>query len=428
MKTFVLELLPYLQIYFPLWFISHVFLMPLRHKDLFYLRFIVIIFLYILASYLSVKFSFNEFILILIDYMLACSVFIFLTESKWKENVYCTIWSVITSKLMVEILLFLRTITGNTELLTSLMQIVIFFVFVITFGSIVGFTIARTMPDESGYHIGPRQFISAGSLAIIFEILTYILYQNHFKNENLFYFGLILISQVYCVTVLYLQHALFNKSAIQQELEKINYLWYHQRSQYNLTKENIALINQKSHDLKHQLAAFRKMSKTEGIEEYLKEIENTVDIYESIVRTDNEAMDIILTEKSLYGQSHGIHINCVVDGKKMKFLAPIDIYTIFGNALDNAIESVMNISDRSKRFIDVIIYAKGQFLIINVINPLEETLKFENGFPISTKPQNGYHGFGLKSIRHTIQKYQGYVTIETKNNCFNLCIVIPFPK
>ena len=78
--------------------------------------------------------------------------------------------------------------------------------------------------------------------------------------------------------------------------------------------------------------------------------------------------------------------------------------------------------------IDVLVYVRKQFLIINIMNPLGRRLEFDGDLPVSTKARNGYHGFGLKSIRYTVNKYDGAVSIDTKENWFDLKILIPMKK
>lgn len=108
---------------------------------------------------------------------------------------------------------------------------------------------------------------------------------------------------------------------------------------------------------------------------------------------------------------------------------PVDLYTIFGNALDNAIESVKDNADREKRIIDVLVYAEKQMLVIQIINPVARPLQFdEEGLPMSTKVNDGYHGFGLKSIRHTVKRYGGFLTVKVENGCFYLQILLPMQR
>ena len=39
-------------------------------------------------------------------------------------------------------------------------------------------------------------------------------------------------------------------------------------------------------------------------------------------------------------------------------------------------------------------------------------MEFSGGLPLTTKGDNGYHGFGVKSIKSTIEKYGGVVVID----------------
>ena len=206
----------------------------------------------------------------------------------------------------------------------------------------------------------------------------------------------------------------------------MNMLWKKEQEQYELSKENIALINQKCHDLKHQIRAIRSMNREE-IDAYLNEMEDSVEIYESIVKTGNEVLDTILTEKSLYCKERGITVSCVADGSQMGFINTIDLYAILGNALDNAIEAVEKFKHEEKRQIDVMIYRQQQFLVINIVNPTKEIPVFEDELPKTTKSDRFHHGFGLKSIQYMVKKYDGNLNVSVVDGCFSLKILMPIP-
>lgn len=161
---------------------------------------------------------------------------------------------------------------------------------------------------------------------------------------------------------------------------------------------------------------------------YLDEIDNSIGIYDSIVKTGSEVLDTILTEKSLLCRDKDIHIQCVADGSRMGFMDPADTYTIFGNALDNAIEAVQQFADKEKRQIDVLVHVKQQFLVISITNPLGAQPVFRNGLPVTTKTGGDYHGFGLRGVQRTVKKYDGHLTVSTENDCFALKILIPLPQ
>ena len=204
--------------------------------------------------------------------------------------------------------------------------------------------------------------------------------------------------------------------------------WMPEKGQYQLSKETIELINHKCHDLKHQVQAIRAVKDEKERETYLEKIEKSVQIYSAIVRTGNEILDTILTEKSLICENSGIHINCVADGSLLAFMNPVDLYTLFGNALDNAIEAVRKLESKEKRVIDIMLYERQSFLMLQIVNPMCGEVKFEDGLPLTTKAKNGYHGYGMKSMLHTIQKYEGHLTTEVKNGCFYFNVMLPLER
>ena len=128
---------------------------------------------------------------------------------------------------------------------------------------------------------------------------------------------------------------------------------------------------------------------------YKRQVEDSVQIYDSIVKTGNEVLDTVLTEKSLFCAANNIKINCIADGRRMDVMDPVDLYTVFGNALDNAIESVKQLENREMRMIDVLVYVRQQFLMINIMNPIGNRVEFEGELPVSTKTKNGYHGLDV---------------------------------
>ena len=133
----------------------------------------------------------------------------------------------------------------------------------------------------------------------------------------------------------------------------------------------------------------------------------------------------MLTNKNLECMKHKITLTAVVDGSLFSFMDVMDICSIFGNALDNAIESVRKIKDYEKRIIHVDASSEKNFLLIRFENYYEGEIKFHNELPVTTKVQKHIHGYGLKSLIYTVHKYRGEVNIDTKDQWFRLRILIP---
>lgn len=213
-------------------------------------------------------------------------------------------------------------------------------------------------------------------------------------------------------------HAKAELAAVQNVLNR-------QYEQYRQSKENIDTINRTYHDLKHQIAFIRMEENPQKKTEYLDAMEQGIKYYEAQNKTGNSVLDTVLTSKSIACLDNKIQFTCVADGKLLDFMEVMDICSIFGNAFDNAIESVKNIKDEEKRLINLTVYARNDFLIINFGNYYENKLKYENGNFITTKKDQINHGYGIKSIKMAVAKYCGTVSIDTKNNWFSLCILIP---
>ena len=98
---------------------------------------------------------------------------------------------------------------------------------------------------------------------------------------------------------------------------------------------------------------------------------------------------------------------------------------MMGNAIDNAIESVSKLEDPEKRVIQIALYSEGALLMIRVRNYYEGELDFDGALPVTTKGETDYHGYGLKSIRHTAENYGGTVRIQAEDHYFTLQILIP---
>ena len=408
-----------------LWISCLVFLLPLRRKTHFKVRLIlsgavcvlILCGVYYLIENLTDWSYWGQVPLLFITYFSAVLIFYNCVKGKGFGLWYCGVWGTMTFLLVLE-----TSYVLCSPLLGDLGNWLLKILFSVAVNVAIGLTLARWMPEKGQYQIGPRQMVSAWVFCIMSENL--FIYAKVDPGAALFN----IVLQFYCITLLYLQSALFKKSSMRKELETIQLLWHQQKGQYQLSKETIELINHKCHDLKHQVQAIRAVKDEKERETYLEKIEKSVQIYSAIVRTGNEILDTILTEKSLICENSGIHINCVADGSLLAFMNPVDLYTLFGNALDNAIEAVRKLESKEKRVIDIMLYERQSFLMLQIVNPMCGEVKFEDGLPLTTKAKNGYHGYGMKSMLHTIQKYEGHLTTEVKNGCFYFNVMLPLER
>lgn len=225
---------------------------------------------------------------------------------------------------------------------------------------------------------------------------------------------------VFCsIFIIAVQFSLAKNDVANRELAHAKELLHQEREQYLMSKENIEIINEKCHDLKHQIAFLRE----DRSDKYISEIEKAVMIYDSTVKTGSAVLDILLTEKKLQCESKNIKLTTVVNGKLLDFMEEMEVYSLFGNALSNAIESVSTLP-QEERHIALKVRRTGDMCSIHVENPYAGEIRFSEDLPETTRDRN-WHGFGMKSMNRIVTSYGGVMTVTAENGKFSLDILMP---
>ena len=287
------------------------------------------------------------------------------------------------------------------------------------------YSFIRHVNKNEDLKIKNRAFVGLIAGCLILNVLLNALIV--FYNDELSVVGSLVFhvsSSCNCLLLLQWQFGLIYSKRLQSELDFTKTLLNQAREQYAMSKENIELINLKCHDMKHQIREIGANKRLD--DETIQDLENAIKVYDSVVKTDNDALDVILTEKSFKCLANDIVLNCIVDGRSLDFMKSADIYSLFGNAIENAIEAVVGIEDRQKRIIGLKIYAVGDFVTVNVKNYHVGTItQNDEGLPMTTKKDKNYHGFGMKSIKMIVEKYQGSLSIQSKDGVFSLNLLFP---
>lgn len=231
------------------------------------------------------------------------------------------------------------------------------------------------------------------------------------------------------MTILYAYQSRVCELMAESEIVTMDSMLKSQYNQYRNYQESIDLINMKYHDLKHQIAGLRAETDIDKRTEWLDAMEDDIRGFESVTNTGNKVLDTIIAGKIMHGQKYDIKFTCVIDGKLLEFMHVTDICTIFGNAIDNAIENVVMIKDIEKRIIHVTVSAKNKFVLIQFQNYCEvKPNEDKRGVRLfeSSKVDKRNHGFGLKSIQYTVDKYDGTMKAGMNKDWFELTILIPW--
>ena len=227
------------------------------------------------------------------------------------------------------------------------------------------------------------------------------------------------------IAVLYAYHVQVKEIQIRFEKETLHNIMEMQYKNYQLSKENIDMVNRKYHDLKHQINLLKTQAYVGKSTSYLEKMEREIRVYETQNKTGNQILDAVLTNKAMICQNKEIELKFIVDGGALSFMEDMDVSALFGNMLDNAIESAEKQQEKQKRLIWLYVTKEKQFVRIRTENYCDEKVRFKNGMPVTTKKDRRLHGYGMKSIKSTVEKYHGSVVAAQENNWFELKILLP---
>ena len=228
-----------------------------------------------------------------------------------------------------------------------------------------------------------------------------------------------------CVALLWVEYQMLYRTHLEQEQLTAERLLAEHDRQLRLSRENVEAINIKCHDLRHQIRTLAAGGAAVD-SAALSDIARDIAIYDSSVKTGNEALDTILTEKRLLCEGRHITLTCIADGAALDFMAAADIYALFGNALDNAIEAVGALSDPRRRSISLTVRRVMGCASIHVENFFDGQVDFADGeLPQTTKGDTSRHGFGMRSMHQTAQRYGGTFSAQAKDGTFCLDVMLP---
>lgn len=233
------------------------------------------------------------------------------------------------------------------------------------------------------------------------------------------------LSDVSGIAILFAYHVGLGNMRRERELLLLEQVLKHQYEQYRTFQQSIEMINIKYHDLKHQIAGMKAEIDPVRKAEWVDQLEQEVSEYRPERQTGNPVLDTVIAGKSMDLKKNKINFTCVCDGAVLASLHVSDICTIFGNALDNAIEHLTMVEDADKRMIHLEVLEKNGFIFIMMVNNCDREVPMKNGLPVTTRKDRREHGYGVKSILRTAEKYGGTATFTWQDGLFELKILIP---
>lgn len=238
-------------------------------------------------------------------------------------------------------------------------------------------------------------------------------------------------------SVMYGQQIMRHWHTVRRENNDLRSVMRDQEQQYLLSQENLHEIHRLSHDMKHYLLLLQDGPHRDAAGNdderlhLIEQLNESIDSSSLMQQSGNPTLDAIILDKRQLCGRHHIELIVMADGAVLDHVEPLDLTSLVGNMLDNAIEACAQVADSNKRIIHFTVQCKQRFAVLHVDNHFDPTTLRQGAKGLLTNKTKdvGSHGHGLRSIKKTARKYGGNAaeTIDYGHDVFNMDVMLPLP-
>lgn len=196
---------------------------------------------------------------------------------------------------------------------------------------------------------------------------------------------------------------------LQQERDKIKT----DITYYEILEKQNNNLRTYAHDAKKHLSAIKNLNNNPEIDIYISEMYESLSEYCKVSHSGNHTLDVVIDKYVTECDLNNITFEFDIKNNNLSQVEPYDLVAILGNLLDNALEAAEQSQDK---MVSIETDFRNNFSVIIVSNSCDKNPQLSNSeLPVTTKNNKQLHGFGLKSIRKTIKKYNGDIAFEYDN-------------
>lgn len=265
-----------------------------------------------------------------------------------------------------------------------------------------------------------KTVIYSGLFLIVAVYLSYLLESNLDQTADTYltsYLALNAFCILFAAAILSMEFSNCSIKRLENENMILEQLLENDKQQYEQAKKSMEQINIRYHDLKQQY--------TRAADGEREKLEAEMKALKLRYYTGNKALDIALTQKASLCENAGIQLVCSVDGGCLSGMTHYHIYSLLGNAIDNAIECLDKVDDGSKKVINLTINRHGDMAVICVENYTPGPPVLRDGVLVTTKLDAAGHGYGVKSIKNIAELYGGTADYFVEDEIFCLLVTLP---
>lgn len=170
---------------------------------------------------------------------------------------------------------------------------------------------------------------------------------------------------------------------LQQESEKLKTDTLY----YNMLERQNNNLSSYAHDTKNHLATIKALNHDPEIDMYISKMLDRLNEYGSVCHSGNHILDVIVDRYAA---------ECALSNIDFRF--------------DNAVEAAKK-SDNG--YVSIVTNYRNNFSIIVITNSCSTQPEFNSSGELKTTKENPkLHGFGIKSVKNALKKYDGDLSLE----------------
>lgn len=202
--------------------------------------------------------------------------------------------------------------------------------------------------------------------------------------------------------------------------------YQYQQAYYQEMEASQCAIRGLRHDMKNHLNVVGTLLQNENYDKACQYLTNLDQEFVTAAKyfCPNSIVNAVLSTKEQYARDHGIRCDLQVDLPKTLPLDDIDLCSLFGNTLDNAIEACQKIQEVSKRFITVKARCSNSCFSYEIVNSKENEIRETKAGLRTDKKNPESHGIGTGNVRRIVEKYHGAIDIHYTQDRFSIVILI----
>ncbi len=184
------------------------------------------------------------------------------------------------------------------------------------------------------------------------------------------------------------------------------------------------------HDLKNHAVSMQLLLENGELDEAKAYLRNFLDAAKKpsdSFSTGNKLLDGLLKQKLSPAMTQGIDVSTAIDFTEGSFIDNFDLCVMMGNILDNAVEACAALPEGSEKFISVSGGPTANYMLVEVKNSSARKAALLDGLPATSKADKAMHGFGLRSVKKVLERYNGSMDIEQTNDTYSITLMIPQP-